>query len=113
MEHSPTKRQLAVHKQAVREERVDRSPDQASASDRARWLTDLAEAIVQAQRVAWALGIAEGDDPDAKELYGRLESARVEVESLRHGRWSRPSSELNPIWTKLLAGEGVVFGPTD
>jgi hypothetical protein len=97
----------------MREERVDRSPDQASASDRARWLAELAEAIDQAQRVAWALGIAEGDDPEAKELYGQLESARAEVESLRHGRWIRRSREPNPDWPKILADGAVLFSARD
>ena len=88
---------------------MDRSPDQASAADRARWLAELAEAIDQAQRVAWALGIAEGDDPEAKELYGMLESVRVEVESLRHGRWTRSSAEFDPCWTTILSDRGFFF----
>lgn len=90
---------------------MDRSPDQAGAADRARWLVELAEAIDQAQRVAWALGIAEGDDPDAKELYGRLESVRVEIESLRHGRWTRGSTEFDPCWTTILSDRGLLCDP--
>ena len=93
----------------MREEHVDRSADQASAADRARWLAELAEAIDQAQRVAWALGIAEGDDLEAKELYGRLEIARVEVESLRHRRWTRHSAEIDPAWTTFGPDKGVLL----
>jgi hypothetical protein len=91
----------------LREGVVDRGSDQASSADRARWLAELAEAIDQAQRVAWALGIAEGDDTEARELYGRLESARAEVESLRHGRWSPRPTEFDREWTKLLAANGA------
>ena len=71
-------------------------------------LFELAEAIDQAQRVAWALGIAEGDDHDAKELYGRIESVRVEIESLRYGRWSGGSTELDPCWTTILSDGGLL-----
>jgi hypothetical protein len=73
----------------------------------------LAEAIDQAQRLAWALGIAEGDDPDAKDLYARLESARVEVESLRHAGWAGRSSDLGPNWMKFLSDNSPLFGAAD
>jgi len=77
---------------------VDQSGDQANGADRARWLAELAAAIDQAQRVAWALPIAEGSDPEAKNLYGRLESVRIEVDSLRHGRWAWNSTQIHPNW---------------
>jgi hypothetical protein len=90
---------------------VDRSADQVGSADRARWLAELAEAIDQAQRVAWALGIVEGNDPEAKELYGRLESVRVEVESLRHGRWTWQSKQIDPDWTAFLSTRKPLFNP--
>jgi len=62
----------------------------------------LAVAIDQAQKVAWRLGVSDGDDPDAKNLYARLEMVRSEVESLRRGGWAGEHQELDPFWMKLL-----------
>lgn len=50
---------------------------------RAAWLSDLARAIDEAQQLAWRLGVTEGRSTEALELYVQLESARIEVESLR------------------------------
>ncbi len=75
---------------------------------RARWLAELAESIDQAQRLAWRLGVAEGNNAEAKELYGRLEAARVEVESLRRGAWTKQPVQLPPQWMQsLFGGSGV------
>ena len=52
---------------------------------RARWMAELAAAIEGAQRVAWQLGTAANGSFEARELYGRLEAARTELESLRLG----------------------------
>lgn len=81
---------------------MDRESNEATATERARWLAELAIAIDQAQRVAWRLGVSEGDDPDAKALYARLESVRTEVETLRRGGWAGEHQELDPFWMKLL-----------
>lgn len=61
-----------------------------AAASRARWLAELADAIENAQRLAWQLGTATRPSPEARELYGRLESARVEVESMRGIRIHEP-----------------------
>lgn len=50
---------------------------------RAEWLARLADAIEGAQRLAWQLRTDETASAEARELYGRLESARIELESLR------------------------------
>ena len=77
-------------------------------AERARWLAELAAAIEEAQRVAWRLGVAEGDSSEAKELYARLEVARAEVESLRRGGWSRQEVDFPPLWLQsLLRAEPV------
>ena len=78
------------------------SNDATAATERARWLAELALAIDQAQKLAWRLGVSEGDDPDAKSLYARLETVRSEVESLRRGGWAGALEELDPVWMKLL-----------
>ena len=50
---------------------------------RAEWLARLADAIEGAQRLAWQLRTDESASVEARELSGRLESARIELESLR------------------------------
>jgi len=54
-----------------------------AAAQRARWLFELAQAIDEAQRVAWQLGAGSGRNAEAAELYARLEAARGEVAALR------------------------------
>jgi hypothetical protein len=81
---------------------LDRKFGEMAATERARWLADLAAAIEQAQKLAWRLGVTEGNDPDALELYARLELARDEVDALRRGRWAGEQGALDPIWMKFL-----------
>ena len=81
---------------------MDHESNEATATERARWLAELAIAVEQAQRLAWRLGVSEGDDPDAKSLYARLEAVRTEVESLRRGGWAGEHQELDPFWMQFL-----------
>jgi len=78
------------------------APDQVVALERARWLAELIRAIAEAQKLAWRLGVAEGDCDDARELYGRLEALRDELESLRLGDWVAVRKEIDPIWLENL-----------
>ena len=78
---------------------MKRVPAMISATERARWLAELASAIDEAQILLWRVGVAEGDNADARELYGRLEAARGEIECLRGIR-----EDFHPNWTKLFAG---------
>ena len=89
---------------------MDQESNEATATERARWLAELATAIDQAQKLAWRLGVSEGDDPEAKSLYARLESVRTEVESLRRGGWAGERRELDPFWMKLLPWRSAVSG---
>lgn len=75
-----------------------------SSAERARWLAALAQAIEDAQRVAWQLGVAQGNNDEAKQLYAQLEAAREEVESLRLGGWGRHEVDLPPLWLQSLLG---------
>jgi hypothetical protein len=81
---------------------VKRVPIETSASERARWLAELALALEEAQKVAWRLGVSEGDSAEAKELYGRIEAARAEVDTLRLNGFRRIREETEPDWTSLL-----------
>jgi hypothetical protein len=86
---------------------LHRARDQVVALERARWLAELAEAIAQAQRLAWQLGVAEGDLEEARELYARLEVVRAEVELLRSSGWVEVRREVEPGWLdNLLPASG-------
>ena len=74
---------------------------------RARWMAELAEAIEGAQRVAWQLGTATHGSFEARELYARLEAARLELEALRHGA-RRLREEIEP-WLAEQIGAADSF----
>ena len=92
---------------------MDRQSNDAGAAERTRWLAELADAIEEAQRVAWRLGVSEGADPEAKDLYARLEAARDEVDALRRRTWAGAQQQLDPIWMKLLAWQPRIGSPGD
>lgn len=81
---------------------VKRVPIVTSAPERARWLAELALALEEAQKVAWRLGVSEGNNAEAKELYGRIEAARAEVDTLRLSGFRRIREETDPDWSNLL-----------
>lgn len=88
---------------------LHRSDDRAAAV-RARWMAELAAAIEGAQRVAWQVGSGHHASSEARELYGELEAARVELETLRGVR--RPSpAEIDPWLVEQLGWPGSLEGP--
>ena len=68
---------------------------------RAEWLAQLADAIEGAQRLAWQLGTSDGTSTEARDLYGRLEAARLELDSLR-GLACVRESRIEPNWLQKL-----------
>ena len=88
---------------------MHRPLSKSEAARRASWLADLLTAIDDAQRVAWRLS-TESTDPDALELYGRLELARAEVESLRRSGWADRRQKLPSEWTGFLPESLRAFG---
>jgi len=80
---------------------VKRASFEASTVERSRWLSELALALDEAQKVAWRLGVSEGDSAEAKELYGRIEAARAEVDRLRLSGFRRIREESDPDWTDI------------
>jgi hypothetical protein len=54
-----------------------------SGAARATWLSELSRAIDAAQWLAWRIGVVEGRNTQALELYVQLELVRAEVEALR------------------------------
>ena len=81
---------------------MKRASIETSSTERARWLSELAHALDEAQKVAWRLGVSEGNNAEAKELYGRIETARAEVERLRLSGFRRIREESDPDWTDIL-----------
>jgi hypothetical protein len=81
---------------------LHRAPNQAVALERARWLTELADAVDQAQKLAWRLGVAEGDSEEARALYARLEAVRAELDSLRFGGWLEVRGQIDLAWLEQL-----------
>ena len=80
---------------------MKRASIKTSSAERARWLSELADALDEAQKVAWRLGVSEGDSAEAKELYGRIEAAQAEVDRLRLSGSRRIREESDPDWTDI------------
>lgn len=76
-----------------------RVPTDYTAADRARWLAEVAEALEQAQRLAWQLGSGQKDNAQALDLYFCIEAARLEVQSLRVSRIGQARAEHDPDWS--------------
>lgn len=89
-----------------------RAPTHSDVLSRTRWLDELTQAIGQAQRLAWRLGVEDGDSEVARELYARLEAAQTEVEALRYGDWLAVRKEADPNWlASLLGATELLNGP--
>ena len=59
---------------------MNASEKAASGATRAIWLSELSRAIDEAQWLAWRIGVVEGRNAMALELYVQLEMVRAEVE---------------------------------
>ena len=80
-----------------------RPKTQWTIDDRARWLTELARAIDEAQQLVWRLALLRGDNIGSSEIYGRLEAARDEVQRLQRSDRRRTNHDLDRDWSELLA----------
>ena len=65
---------------------MDASNRPASGTARSQWLSELSRAIDEAQWLAWRIGVVEGRNAQALELYVQLELVRAELEALRPGK---------------------------
>ena len=75
---------------------MERVSDESSGAARAQWLAELSEALEQAHKLMWKLGIGDGGGPAAMELYLRVEAARLEVRALRLGRRYQMIDDIDP-----------------
>jgi hypothetical protein len=71
-------------------------PTEVPAAERARWLAELSEALNEAHRLLTSMALPRDCQADARELYLRIEAARLEVESLRLSRSLNPRQQNNP-----------------
>ena len=95
--------------QCLRSEDLHRARNQTAALDRARWLDELAQAISQAQRITWSLGVQDGDSEEARARYSRREVARSEVEALRYGDWVDVREEIDPMWLESFLTQRITL----
>lgn len=70
------------------------------ASNRDRWLAEIAEAIDEAAHLAWRLGYIEGDSAESRDLFNRLGALRAELETIRSVRTMVPT-KADPMWVRL------------
>jgi len=84
---------------------VKRPSERPAAFERGQWLSDLAQAVEQAQRLARTLIVLKGSCAESEDLYGRLERVRIEVEDLRRGGWGARPMKIDPIWISLFSLE--------
>lgn len=89
--------------------RVNAFDETGPVSARTQWVSELVRAIDEAQWLAWRIGVVEGRNALALELYVRLELVRAEVESMRgpRTRLDRSARPLNPLWDFAASGEGL------
>lgn len=74
-------------------------PTEVPAAERARWLAEVSEALNEAHRILSQLHLSQEDEATARELYLRIQAARLEVQSLRLSRSLNPREETDPRWT--------------
>ncbi len=79
---------------------------------RAEWFVQLTYAIESAQRLAWQLGRNQRISTEARQLYGRLEVVRLELDSLR-GLARRSHISVDPIWLQKLGWGEPASDPAD
>jgi hypothetical protein len=80
---------------------VVKVPIEESAAARARWLAELADALDDAQKLMWNLGEGAFQSPETMELYVRIETARLEIRSLRLSRRAPDQPLSDPKWIEL------------
>ena len=84
---------------------MNASEKAAPGAARAIWLSELSKAIDEAQWLAWRIGVVEGRNAKALELYVQLEMVRAEVEAM----WPRglTARDLDALRNLAAAAEGL------
>ena len=84
---------------------MNASEKAAPGAARAIWLSELSTAIDEAQWLAWRIGVVEGRNAKALELYVQLEMVRAEVEAM----WPRglTARDLDALRDLAATAEGL------
>lgn len=83
---------------------MKQSDGRTAVEDRARWLTELAAAVADAQRLARTLSSARRGSAEIDDIHVCLEAVRIEVEQLRRGGWKARPTQIDPDWLSLFPG---------
>jgi hypothetical protein len=75
-------------------------PVEESAAARALWLAQLEEALKDAQRVLEEMPLPTHEHSPAQDLHMRIQTARLEVQTLRLSRSLNPPGKVRPEWTE-------------
>jgi len=81
-------------------------PSEVPAAERARWLAELSEALNEAHRQLIQMEMSSAFLADARELFLRIEAARLEIQSLRLSRSLNPRQENGPERIELPSWNG-------
>jgi hypothetical protein len=76
-------------------------PTEQPAAERARWLAELSAALSEAEQVLRGFHQELNLGIEARELYWRIEAARLEVQSLQLSRSLNGRKEMHPEWIEL------------
>jgi len=90
-----------------------RPKSQLTAEERMRWLAELARAVDEAQQIVWGLCLLRANNSNFSEVYGRLESARDEIERLQRHANRAAKVELHQDWSELMASVSACAGGID
>lgn len=82
------------------------------AAIRAEWLAQLAKTIEAAQRLAWQLGTRESACDEARELYGRLEAARLDAHAMLDAAEGQ-TRNIETDWLQKLGWSGALLDTPD
>jgi acyl-CoA reductase-like NAD-dependent aldehyde dehydrogenase len=82
-----------------------------TAAERARWLSEVSDALERADDLLVALTLAQGVNALAIDVSARLAAARAEVRALRLGRYDRHADEVRPEWMNRSPWQAA--GPAD
>ena len=77
-----------------------RLPIEQTPSDRARWLAEVSNALLEAQQALFDLDFSTLAQSEAADLFQSIEAALIEVRSLQLSRSVRPR-EMHPEWTEF------------
>ena len=78
-------------------------PTEVPAAERARWLAELSVVLNEAHDLVQRWQFNPQESGTAKELFLRIEAARLEVESLRLSRSLNSRHETGPKWMESEA----------